>query len=421
MIALEDLDLKICKYKITKMTLDIPGMDTYEVNPLYISDFDISKEYDDYMYPYFNMRLTVPNQIFRAIRKNNNKVTAYVRIAYSLFDSSEVADDSKSRKVKNFIADNFIVFSKDNSPTMTEDFSEIVEKADVESGDLKNSTNMEIFLIKKSSISLHDTIINAVIANRSLMDILTYLLMEAGASNILCSPPDNREIYKQFILPPIRLDESIHHLCNDYGFHKDGTMLFFDYDTIYILAKNEKCTAWRANEIKSTKIIYNPPISSGMATQGVYEDTSERVNYCTMFEATADTQSMVTDQVYGGNFQIIDNRTGIVTQARTNAKYSQGSGKINRNLIVNSGNKETSEALVERVNEETVMMRVAIDNVLLTMLNPNKEFELLFLSSKLSKYSGKYRLVSLYSTFKKSDGNWFTLSTYACFMGKKNK
>lgn len=417
MISLDEIDLKICKYRITKMTLTIPDMDVYEVNPLYISDFSIFKEYDEYIYPYFNMRLTVPNQIFRAMRKHNNQITAYVRMVYSLFDSSEAADDSKQRKSINFIADNFVVFSKDNSPTLTEDFNEIVEKADVESGDLNNSTNMEIMMVKKSTLELHDKIVNAIIVNATLMDILTYLLNQAGAKNVLCSPPNNRAVYEQFILPPMRLDENIHHVCNDYGFHNEGTTLFFDYNTTYILAKKAACTAWRKNEYRSTKIIYNPIAKSGITTQGVYIDSKERVNYCTMAEATVDTQSMVTDQVYGANFQIIDNRTGVVTRANSNAKYAPGSGKVNRNLIVNTGNSGNAQALVERINEETVRMRVAIDNVLLTMLEPNKEFELIFLSGKLSKYSGKYRLVSMITTFKKSDGNWFTPSTYACFVG----
>ena len=420
MLSLEDINLQICKYRVDKMTISIPDMDTHNVNPMYISDFDISKEYDDYLYPYFNMRLAVPNQIFRAMRKNNTNITAYVRIVYSLFDTSEIANDS-NRKCINFLAENFVVFSKDNTPSMTEEFSELVEKEAPESGDLGNSTSMEIMLIKKSAIALHDTIVNAIVTKTTLMNILAYLLTRGGASKVLCSPPDNKTVYDQFIIPPLRLDENIHHICNDYNFHKDGTMLFFDFDTTYIIAKNAKCTAWRTNEYKSTKIIYNPPINNAMISQGVYMDSKERVNYCTMAEATADTKSMVTDQVYGGNFKVIDNRTGEVKSAKSDAKYAQGSGKTNRTIIVNSGDSGVSDALVERVNEETVMMRVAISNVLLSMLTPNKEFELIFMSSKLSKYSGKYRLTSTYTIFRKTDGDWFTPSTYACFFGKIKK
>jgi hypothetical protein len=280
---------------------------------------------------------------------------------------------------------------------------------------------MEIMLIKQNSFAVHDAMVNQILANVTLMDALTYLLGKGGASNVLCSPPDNRNVYEQFIIPPMRLDENILHICNDYSFHNEGTTLFFDFDTIYILRKNETCTAWRTNEYKSTKIIYNPPVNSGMVTQGIYIDTKERVNYCTMFYATTETQSMVTDQAYGGNFQIIDNRTGEVTTVNTDAKYVQGSGKVNRSIIVNSGDSNVASALAERVNEETFTMNVDISNVLLSTLDPNKEFELLFLSSSLSKYSGKYRISSMYTVFEKTDGNWFTPSTYACFLGKNSK
>ena len=420
MLSLEELNLQICKYRVDKMTLSVPGIEDYEVNPLYITDFDISKEYDDYLYPYFNMRLAVSNQMFRAMRKNNTNINAYVRIVYSLFGTSELAT-TDNRKSKNFIAENFTVFSKDNTPAMTEEISELVETGSIDAGDLRNSTVMEIMLIKKSALALHDVIVNAIVTKCTLMNVLAYLLTRGGASNVLCSPPDNRKIYDQFIIPPMRIDENILHICNDYNFHKDGTTLFFDFDTTYILAKNEKCTAWRPNEYKATKVIYNPPIANAMIAQGVYMDPKERVNYCTMAEANVDTKSMITDQAYGGNFQIIDNRTGMVKRAKTDAKYAQGSGKVNRNIIVNSGDNAVSDALVSRVNEETVMMRVAISNVLLSMLSPNKEFELVFLSSKLSKYNGKYRLTSTYTIFKKTDGNWYTPSTYACFLGKLKK
>lgn len=421
MLSLEDIDLQICKYQVEKMTISIPGMDTYDVNTLYISDFTISKEYDEYMYPYINVRLTVPNQIFRAIRKNNEGVNVYIRMTYSLFDSSEVADDTKPRKKNNYMADNFAIFNKDNSPTLTEDFSDVVEKADVEAGDLTNSTNMELMLVKKTAIDMRHNTVNAILVKATLMDILTYLLQRGKINNVLCSPPNNRDTYEQFILPPMQLDENIFHVCNDYGFHNEGSTIFFDNDTLYILAKNEKCTAWRNNEYRSTKIIYNPIVEGGIVTQGVYQDPKERVNYCTMAEATVDSQSMITDQVFGGNFQVIDNRTGEIISSSANAKYAQGSAGKTRTLVINTGNTNTAKALAERVNEETYMARVAIDNVLLTMLEPNKEFELLFLSGKLSKYSGKYRLKSTFTTFKKSDGNWFTPSTYACFMGKKSK
>ena len=418
-INISDLNLKICKYKVAKVTLNIPSYGEHDVNPLYIYTFEIGKEYEDFMYPYFRMRFTVPNEVYRKMRKDNQNITAYVRIQYALFSTSEIASDISNVKAKNFISDNFVVFAPDNSPAMTEAFDKEAEETNSGSGELQNSTDIEVLLLKKSSLALHDKIVNTIAGPGTLMDILTLLLNKAGLKNVLCSPPDNRDVYQQFILPPIRLDEEIHHICNDYAFHKSGTLLFFDFDTTYIISKDEKCTAWRNGEYKYTKLLYNPP-EFGFA-QGVDIDTRKRINYCTFCMANIESKSMITDQVYGSGFNIVDNSTGEVTTVSPDTKTISDSKKINRTLVVNSGNSRTSTALNARLSEESSMVQLSIDNVYLPMLNPNKQFDLLFLSSSLSAYSGKYRVRTVFTTFNKSDGEWFTPSTMATFYGKSKK
>ncbi len=420
-IKISDLNLKICKYKVEKVTLTIPSYGEHDVNPLYIYTFEIGKEYEDYMYPYFRMRFTVPNKVYRKMLRNNQKITAYVRISYALFSQSEIASDISNVKAKNFISDNFIVFAPDNSPPMTEALDEEAEKANSGSGELQNSTDIEVLLMKKSSLTIHDKIVNCITGPGTLMDILTLLLNRSGLKNVLCSPPDNKDTYNQFILPPIRLDEQIHHICNDYAFHKSGTLLFFDFDTTYIISKDEKCTAWKSGEYKYTKLLYNPPEETGEVTQGVCEDSKNRINYCTFCKASVESQSMITDQVYGTGFNIVDNVTGKVTVVQADTKTIDNTKKVTRTLISSTGSSDTASALNARISEESSTIQLAIDNVYLPMLNPNKQFDILFLSSNLSSYSGKYRIRTAFTTFNKSDGEWFTPSTMATFYGKPNK
>ena len=420
---LKDIKLKICKYKIKKLTLTIPSFGEYTVEPMYVSEFFMEKDFDKYDFPYLKLRIVIPNRVYRAMKKENNKIDACLIVKYALFEHTEIASEKTNVKESNFISDNFYVYMEESSPSMLEDFEKKVDPVkntkDKKSIDFNNASNVEIMLVKKQHLQIVNTKPNMVIYKSNLMDILTYLLQSVGMNRVLCSPPNNNKIYDQFLINPIRLNEQIYRLCNDYAFHDDGTLFFMDFDTNYILSKNEKCTAWKPNEYKYTKILYNPPLKNGNIAQGVYIDATERTNYCTMREATIASSSMTMDQVYGSGYTVVDKKSGDVTTVKAKTKTVPTGGTISRTIVSDTGEAASVNALKKRVEEQTMVWTVVIDNVLLTMLTPNKEFELIFLTSSLSRFTGKYRLKKYITMFNKSDGEWFTPTTAATFFGKK--
>ena len=52
------------KYKIESFTLMIPGLGDYNVDPKYITKVVIEKNYDRYIYPYFEVTMNVPNNVY---------------------------------------------------------------------------------------------------------------------------------------------------------------------------------------------------------------------------------------------------------------------------------------------------------------------------------------------------------------------
>ena len=420
---LKDLKLKICKYKIKKLVLTIPVFGEYVVEPMYVSEFYMEKDFDKYDFPYLKLRILIPNRVYRAMKKENNKIDACLIVKYALFEHTEIASEKTTVKESNFISDNFYVYMDESSPSLLEDFEKKVDPVknqnDKTSIDFNNASNVEIMLVKKQHLQVVNNKPNIIMYNTNLMDVLTYLLQSAGLNKVLCSPPDNTKKYNQFIINPLRLNEQIYRVCNDYAFHNDGTLFFMDFDTNYIISKNEKCTAWKPNEYKSTKILYNPPIKNGNVAQGVYIDPDDRTNYCTMREATIKSQSMTTDQVYGSGYTVVDKKTGDVTTVKAKTKTVPTGGTVSRTIVSDTGETSSISALKKRVEEQSMVWNVIIDNVLLSMLTPNKEFELVFLTSSLSRFTGKYRLKNFITTFNKSDGEWFTPTTAATFFGKK--
>ena len=425
MLELKDVNFRLCKYRIDSIILTVPGVDPYQINTLGIADWVIEKDFDQYQYPYFRVTVGVPNNVFRAMRKNYDNIQAYVRIMYAYFKPQETVGAPGVKVRENvYLAGNFIVLMEDSSPHFTTEPEEITERQTLPkegTPDFQNMTTVEILLYKQKDLNIIKKNPRVVYHNATLIDILTDYLRKIKLSNVLCSPPDNNmKRYPQFVLPPLRADEQILRICCDYGMHKYGTTLFFDFDKTYIINKVNKCTAWTPNEYKTIYVI-NPNLATQVGTtlQGCSYESADRCGYCTMVDAKASAASIEREQVFGTSFEAIDKHTGKHHEVNTNAVTVKGGGNISRVMGSYDGEVSTYHALKQRIEEESCVMTVVLDGIDLTMLEPNKQFCLTFISPKLKKYNRFYRLVRYTTSFIANDGQWFAPTVLATFVGKK--
>ena len=415
----------MCKYRIDKMVLTVKGLDKpFEVEQLAVGDIVISKDFDKYQYPFFRVIISIPNKIYRMMRKNYTDVFAYVRMVYAYFKTEETVGVYERNPIEHtYLSDNFVVFMDDATPQTNTEIQETIEEA-MQPEDVKydpqNATTCEILLYKQKDLNVIKQTPTKVFHNVNLMDALAYYTSMVGMSKILCSPPDNnQDVYEQFIIPPIRADEQILRICCDYGFHKYGTTLFFDFDRTYIIEKINKCTAWVKNEYKTIYVI-NPTLDSDLPTvlQGCSYEAADHCGYCTMSDSGASARSMERDQSFGAGVKVLDKKTGEYVTINPKGSYIKGGGGVSRTMTLYEGEQYTADALKQRLEEEGLVMQVVLDGIDLTMLTPNKHYQLYFMSSKLSKYNGSYRLTGYECTFVAKDGEWFTPTALATFVGK---
>ena len=426
--------LKVTKYKIDTMTLEIEDYGEFEVEPIYIGSMILEKDYENYNFPFFEITLSVPNKVYRAMRKKNITITAYIRMKYvdvKMDDPvSEQQSGGKNLPENTFMAKTFYVYGIEGSPTFTEEADEALEKFigldDKEGTDLNNATTIDLLLYDVDIMNRIKGMVNEVITDCTLTDAVTRVLNYGGFKNVLMSPATNGRSYHEFTLLPMRHEEQLERICNDYGIYSEGARIFYDFECTYILRRCLKCTAWRPGEYKRTYVIYNPQtiISGGedaaMRTEGTYEDGEEECNYCTMADVTLSSPNQYKDQVYGTSYLSIDTKTGNIQNVTSDSVTANDSGStVSRVVMTNRGNTGTTSEMVESINNENTMWEVLIDNMKIDYLDPNKEFVLFFNDKKLSKYNGQYAIKKFMTTFHKSDGEWFTTSTLATFAGKK--
>lgn len=426
--------LKITKYKIDKMILYIEDYGEWEVENQYIGSVIIEKDYDNYNFPFFELFVTVPNKVFRAMRKKNVQITAYIRMKYTMVKRDDTASEMSSdgEKPPEYLefAKNFYVYGLDGTPTLDESLDEAIEKAigeeEPDGTNLNHSTTAYLLLYDLEMLDKVKIITNEIITSGTLTDILTRVLNRAGFKKALLSPETNGKTYREFTLLPIRTDEQIERICKDYAMHNPyGTRIFYDFDMLYIISKKMTCTAWKSGEYKQTYLIYNPtPTESGddaeLKTIGTYEDPDEEINYCTMANCSLQTANVFADQTYGTSYLELNSKTGAINSATSNSLTANDEGStISRVLTVNRGETSTVNEITSSLDNTNVMIEVFIDNIKLDHFTMNKEFHLVFNDSKLSKYNGTYTLRKYTTTFNKTDGEWFTTNTVATFTGKK--
>lgn len=434
-----EIDYKVCRYKIESCKLIIDGWGEHEVNPgEEITFMLMEKDFENYMNPFFEIDLTVSNKLFRIMKKNSNKIKMYLNIRSALFKKDELysKDKNPGTNYETFINDTFRVFMDDQTTSLDDPIQrEIDEKTNYGDSDPNittygNDAHTRLLLLQDDDISRPKELHSAILINGTITDIVTYLLMNMNSSKkILMSPSSNPTKYSQMKLPPIRYDEAIERICNNYGMHDNGSNFFFDFDRIYILDRTNKCTAWEPNEYKVVHVVSIPPTEDFVYRTGIHIADDEKAYYTQMKSSQNLAISLTAAEFFGHSLLVIDKATGRSTSVSITGNEmklmpkTEGL-KYDRTLVINTGNRGTIEALKTRLTEQSMVWEVQLDNTMIQVLKPNREFDFIFTDTEASKYNGIYRLARFASTFSRGnrgDSEWFSTQTIATFLGKNKR
>lgn len=418
---LRTIDLRPCKYRLNSCIFKIEGRSNFELNPNYISEIYISKDFDKMAYPYFEITVTLPPSTYRDMRKKNSEIRCFIELQRAYTDlqmNDAVSTDSLT--FRTIIQDTFYIFLVDNTPELQRNFTETYESAaglkkdEYGAGD---SITTRILLYNEEFFFRGRTIVNAVLQDATLLDGVLYTINKATLRNMLVSPPDNITKYNQLILPPISAAEQLLRIVSEYAMYNAGATVFFDFDRGYVLDNYNSCTVWEPNEIKKVYILSkeNSDDSSAMKT-GSYEDPS-RMYYVVNIEAgraSFTNGSLLADQAQGTNVVSIDTQSGDIRNVNSNAKTA-GLGNTSQIVVSNTG-EDTSNALAYTLKNISRIAKVNLSNIDIDIFKPNKEYIFSFDTADFEEYMGSYHIVSFTADLQK-DGDLFTCTATAEFKG----
>ncbi len=344
----KDLKLKKVMYFMQTFVITANGK-SFEVPRSMILNIDISKDYDNMVYPMWYVCVNVPLWFYSQITRNPDDISVSMNLQYSLSDTNEGVISNTNPLITE-ISGNF----KAIIPRTTQIGNSTAEK-EYENQDNDYNRNytyneyafVELSLYNKAAYKASFTKINAVITSTNVTNAVTYCFNKCGMTNILLSKSDNNKNYSEFKILPESGMANILRIVEDYQFHKDGSTLFFDLTEGYLVTNKIGCYAWKNNEYKATQIL----------SLSEYNDTLGRFN-------------------------------GIYI----NSKEKYNVIAIEREAY-SSQNIEGTPILKD--TDEPEIFTFTTKQALLSLLTPNKEFIVNVDSPENKKYNGKYRLYAV--------------------------
>lgn len=439
---------KPIEYRLS-ISIDVPTKSFSSLETIYLSDLQIDgffmeKDYDNDNLPIFLLDVILPEGVDSRIRRSINKMKELAEseanpekkkpiITGTPFHKKSTRRlNSKTTfhiKFYGYCKDNpaerrsaenrFLIFNEDFVPMSVEDTPERADKLnqkihgkenwedDDSRFELEDRTNRKTYiLVSERRTTMCRSVINAVIPKASLTTAIECLFSGVDAcEEVLLSNLDNVIELEELLLLPVPLLSQLNYLNNYYGFHKEGTTMFFDFDMIYLIRMNGKRTAWRKNEIREN-IFYISDITDSDASaemRGVVRQ-GDTMYHC------VDKDGYVTYNGSGLADQIMGNNTLILDEQQQTQQFVDTGGTFYKTEVTRN-NPYVGTWSELRSKEKECIVRLICTQVDITQFTPNKEYKILSSNSEVAAATtGAFRLCSVQHSLIKETDHFITVS-----------
>lgn len=407
------------KYKVKDIKLIIPGKEPIEIPKERMRGFSIFDDYEKHLFPIFRIELSLESSIYYKILKNKDKLKFYLRIQKYFHYS----DSKKKSLMRDYINGNFDLILDDDNEDMMEQLKREMEQKNFKhtKKDDKNDLHMvdnivEFFLFDSSKIKKTKKNVNHILVNANVTDAISLICTECGIKDLLMSPVNNKETYKELFIPPLTCREAIQFIDTYYGLYKKGSILYFGFNQTYLLADTGKCTAWVKSEHTTTEVVIPSATSKHTTECGILKkEKPQKMVYVIADYKTMDirNESVSKDILKANDSSFVDNFTGSTENDQSDATTkTSNSERIFENK---TENKYLGKTYTSQMKSNSTLVTVRISDFDVDTIQPNKRFLLAFEDTKLGKkYNGEYSLASSSSTYVK-EGSVFSLSTVLIF------
>lgn len=400
-LKLDKTKWKSCQYDIS-ITIKFSDGVIRKLQPIQVIGMLLEKDYDVDHLPILLLDLAISED-------DQNAVDEKTEFHIKMVQFYKEDDDSEISGSRIYLNESFVQMNIDDRLNTKKRLIK-KRKDDVDSKptnvDLEDLTKQVTYvLVKKSDAIMSKRIVNDVLYRVSMYDTVMFLLSKYGNADLLISNFTNNQTHDELLLEPDQLLKTMIELESEYGWHKEGTYLFLDFGTMYILRKNAKCTVWREGEPSTICFCISDVVSGDNIPKGIIA-TRDKIYYnlgrkqCSFVDATE-----MTSHIIGGNMMLVDESSG-------NVKTVTGTGETTVVRSHRGHNPYVDIQYKRKQYENTNRLQLTCLNGDLQYLTPNKRYTFLTDVTEISgKLKGNYRLGRIQTTFVKNGNHFDTVST----------
>ena len=414
------------KYAITEFFIIIEGVS--EPFPTErITDFKIEHYFEEAMFPIFKLNLTMEASRYYRMLEYKDDVKFKIRIQKYYYKDEDgyrykENDDKSKTMLTDVINDTFIWYPEDANKDLQLSLK-MAEKQKKNNDDTplfdfgdnnqldKLLNDVEIFLFKETVSTLRSKV-NLVFKNTNMQTIVATLLDMAGVNHVLMSPFDNKTNYSTVVLPPLNIDKQIMYLSNNYGFHKNGTIVYFGLFKAYILNYKGGCTAYEKNEWTETKLYILKKENTASFMSGAVIKTDQKAYHYNISPDLVDHKNttVLTNVLDGTDVVVVNTFNG--SDAVKTKSESIVIGKPNSKIIFNeSGNSYMPTTIAAQQKSNSNIISISLENAVIESFNPNKHISLIFEDTRYNDlYKGNYKIATALHHFT-NEGASYTCTT----------
>lgn len=392
-------DWLACKHTI-KVELKFSNGKTKSLETSQVQGLYIEKDYDSDHLPIVLLDLSLSR-----IDENEIKNDTEFKIRIKQYYIEEEEGEKKDQKI--FLNDTFVKLDFGKKPdNSTKIDKKIRDENDLDNDDvaLEDLTRQITYpLIRKSDLLLTKKIINGVISNVRQLDVLAWALTKAGCRKpMLLSNFTNSASIGELIVHPKGLLENLIYWEKEYGWHREGTYLFLDFDVLYIIRMNGQCTAWRPNEPKKLTFCISDAESEDNIPTGVLVKKNTVYYNIGVDQYDVINATDISDHIEGNNMILVDTGNGVVSNIKTGVSSYGGTGSYNTKSY-HGHNPYVGEQYKRRKSEQEHQIKFTCNNGDLGYLTPNKSIAILTDVTEIVKdFKGSYRLGGFKASFIKN-------------------
>lgn len=406
----------------------------FSLDDAHIGNWSIEKDYENYFFPYFEIRCSLPDAIYRKVMDASENVYVDLKIEFGYFeDLYEEEPIEMLRTYTTLLEDRFYAFIANKSPKLTDSMlGEQDKDAENEPNEWNqysydNAKPLVMCIYKADHIFNTNQIINGVLSRCTAADATVWILNKIKANRVVMSPPDDNTMFNQMVIPPLIAPRAIMYAINTYGMYKNGATVFFDYDRIFVIDKKLGCRAWTPGEHKTVYLTSFPTTSDQLVMKsGYYSNSAEKYIVVNIVgnSISISNQSLFNDQVEGGNIVSINSNTGEITKINSAVTVSDRSlsksGTPNRVIVQDTGSVNTLNSAKTEIEQSQTVLNIVVDGVNIQAFEPNKDFIFTTDNAKYSKYEGHYRMVNMSAIFTRESKFYSCMCTATFTGGSKN-